>query len=276
MINDKKIKTLIISYNQNSSMALLDSIKKKLSLYIYYYPIKSYCQTEDIGAEFLTNILNELPHIISKYEPSSATFLTWFLIVLRNRYYNFIKKKREMELKTLPMINQCADRMYDLSDITQFKDWAENEKKIQNKEQKTLKDYLNSNLTNMQKRVLTVLFSDLTLGYFQNNSIFRKQLFEEYKKSKIKITEKRNKVLFKMQFLHYKILKLEQENRNPIKIVQAKKLLSKFQDSLRNMKLNIPYALAGKILNLNIQGIKRHMHNIKNKVYEFYNQELDK
>ena len=257
-------------------MALLDSIKKKLSLYIYYYPIKSYSQTEDVGAEFLTKILNELPHILSKYEPSSATFLTWFLIVLRNRYYNFIKKKKEMELKTSPIIKQFPDRIYDISDITQFKDWDEKQKKIPSKGEKTLKDYLNHNLTYMQKKVMTVLFSDLTLDYFQNDSIFRKQLFEEYKKSKIKIIEKRNKLLFKMQILHFKILKLEKEDSDHIKIVKAKKRLSKFKDSLSKMKLNIPYSLAGKILNLDIQTVKNYMFRIKIKIHKFYNQEIDK
>jgi len=276
MINDRKIKTLIMSYNQNSSVVLLDVIKKKLSLFIYYYPIKSYSQTEDVGSEFLTKILNELPHILSKYKPSSATFLTWFLIVLRNKYYTFIKKKNEIELKTLPIIKQFADRIYDLSDITQFKDWNESRQNSHSKEEKTLKNYLNHNLTYMQKKILTVLFSDLTLDYFQNDSMFRKQLYEEYKKSKIKIIEKRNKLLFKMQLLHFKILKLEQENFNHTKIIHAKKQLENFQDNLRKMKLNIPYSLAGKILNLDIQTIKNYMFRIKNKIYKFYNQEIDK
>lgn len=102
MINDQEIKTLIHEFNQNGSNYA--KIKEILSELIYHFPAIGFeVYHEDIKGDFYLYVLDRLPKILSGYQPrEGAQFKTFFYLVLRNQYFNFVKA-RKPEKKTLPI-----------------------------------------------------------------------------------------------------------------------------------------------------------------------------
>jgi len=92
-IPDTKIKGYIRDYKsgEERSYSLIVSM---ISQYIYNYPRIVFSSDVDACGDFYEYILLRLRDIINAYRETEAKFLTWFTVVLRNRYLNFLREKR--------------------------------------------------------------------------------------------------------------------------------------------------------------------------------------
>ncbi|HCL55715.1 MAG TPA: hypothetical protein DHW82_01730 [Spirochaetia bacterium] len=102
MINDQEIKNLISQYASNPKTYI--KIKEILSEFIYHFPSIGFeVYDEDIKGDFYLYLCERLEKIISDYKiQESAQFKTFFYLVLRRHYLNFIQSRKK-NFKTLPI-----------------------------------------------------------------------------------------------------------------------------------------------------------------------------
>ena len=91
-ISDTKIKECMRSY-QSGETAVFSNIVQLLSLYIYNYPRIVFAVDPDCCSEFYEYMLSRLRKVLNSYRETDAKFTTWFTVVLRSRYINFIRER---------------------------------------------------------------------------------------------------------------------------------------------------------------------------------------
>ena len=92
-LNDARIKERITRYRETGQERFWKDILDMVSPLIYNYPFKVRMHNEDDCSEFYCYILERLSSIISGYRITAARFTTWLFIVLRRRYYNWLKSR---------------------------------------------------------------------------------------------------------------------------------------------------------------------------------------
>lgn len=102
-IPDRRVKELIRRYKGGEEDCFA-SLVQDLSPYIYNYPRIAFCAEPDMCGDFYEYLLERLEGIIKAYRETEAKFVTWFTVVLRNRYLNFMRKNRNQRF-----IENCYD-----------------------------------------------------------------------------------------------------------------------------------------------------------------------
>lgn len=90
-ISDSRIKGLIAEYHEGDERAycrLVDMV----SSYIYNYPKIVFGADEDQCGDYYEYVLMRLRGIINRFRDTGARFTSWFTVVLRNRYFNYIRE----------------------------------------------------------------------------------------------------------------------------------------------------------------------------------------
>jgi RNA polymerase sigma factor (sigma-70 family) len=95
-IDDSEVKGLLRVWRGGDGGSLAPLLQA-LSLYIYNYPRVVFGSPPDRCGDFYEYVRERIETILQGYRESPAKFLTWFTVVLRNRYLNFV---REMKTKT--------------------------------------------------------------------------------------------------------------------------------------------------------------------------------
>ncbi len=209
-INDLKIKELIEQHNNTGQY--YDEIISHLSEYIYNYPRISFHQPEDVCGDYFLHIHERLPKILLKYKSQDCLFVTWFTVVLRHQYINWIKKYNNIYEKKIIYIE---DYQYD--EEFHFKE-EDNWKEEQEIQQNQFVDILNS-LPKKVKVVMKLYFfsyfkaedlvdvskifkRDISLLLSQYDKLLQYSV-EQYDKEKI-IMDKVNTSFQKVQILKEK------------------------------------------------------------------------
>jgi len=119
-IADDKIKTLLRQYNTGETQCY-SQILNLLSLYIYNFPRIVFCAPDDQCGEFYEYMIVRLRNILKIYRESDAKFITWLTVVLRNRYFNYLrgqKNKGSVEeaygIVSLDFRNEHEHNLYNL------------------------------------------------------------------------------------------------------------------------------------------------------------------
>jgi RNA polymerase sigma factor (sigma-70 family) len=92
-IPDASIKESIRRFKEGNEQSR-ENIITVLSEYIYNYPRIVFGVTEDVAGDFFEYILIRLDRILEGYRETDAKFVTWFTVVLRNRYLNFVRTEQ--------------------------------------------------------------------------------------------------------------------------------------------------------------------------------------
>lgn len=104
MLDDREIKSLILHYQNNKDKDnTFNRIKEILSEYIYHFPAIAFdSYEEDDKGDFYLYISDRLEKILTEYQvQENCLFKTYFYLVLRRHYLNFIKSStREKKWKT--------------------------------------------------------------------------------------------------------------------------------------------------------------------------------
>jgi RNA polymerase sigma factor (sigma-70 family) len=93
-ISDSRIKGLIREYRDGDEKAYLKLVEM-VSSYIYNYPRIVFCADEDRCGDYYEYVLLHLRGIIDRFRDTGARFTSWFTVVLRNRYFNFIRESHK-------------------------------------------------------------------------------------------------------------------------------------------------------------------------------------
>jgi len=104
-VDELKIRGLIRRYKETEDDEILIEIVKEISDMIYNYPRIVFGRTEDDCSEFYLYVIEQIKKIIVKYNEALASFNTWFTIVLKSRYINWLYKiAREKEKRIEPVL----------------------------------------------------------------------------------------------------------------------------------------------------------------------------
>lgn len=102
-IDDIKIKKLIENYNINKDN--LYTLTEMLSEVIYSFPFITSNMDSDNCSEFYEYILVRMDKIISSYKIMDCKFLTWFTVVLKRHFYNWLKHKEVKDNREITVLN---------------------------------------------------------------------------------------------------------------------------------------------------------------------------
>ena len=78
---------------QGGDTGVFPNIVQILSLYIYNYPRIVFAADPDCCSEFYEYMLSRLRKVLNSYRETDVKFATWFTVVLRSRYINFIRER---------------------------------------------------------------------------------------------------------------------------------------------------------------------------------------
>jgi DNA-directed RNA polymerase specialized sigma24 family protein len=92
-VDDAAVKELLRRFREGDERSLSSALHA-LSLYIYNYPRIVFGSAPDQCGDFYEYILERFETILKGYSESPAKFLTWFTVVLRNRYLNFVRERK--------------------------------------------------------------------------------------------------------------------------------------------------------------------------------------
>ena len=93
-INDAEVKRYIKQYKRGEEKAYW-TLVDMISEYIYNYPRIVFGADPDGCSDFYEYILIRLRDIIVRFRDTGAKFVTWFTVVLRNRYFNFLRESKK-------------------------------------------------------------------------------------------------------------------------------------------------------------------------------------
>jgi RNA polymerase sigma factor (sigma-70 family) len=93
LIPDEEMKGWIRTY-QSGQRYVFKEIASLLSSYIYNYPRIVFGSDADLCGDFYEYLFRRLERILASYRETEAKFVTWFTVVLRNRYLNFLRERR--------------------------------------------------------------------------------------------------------------------------------------------------------------------------------------
>jgi RNA polymerase sigma factor (sigma-70 family) len=96
VIPDDTIKSYVARYNRGERDCYGD-IVRILSPYIYNYPRIAFSSDVDRCGGFYEYLLLRLEKILITYRETQAKFVTWFTIVLRTRYFNYLRETRSSD-----------------------------------------------------------------------------------------------------------------------------------------------------------------------------------
>lgn len=104
-VDELKIRELIREYKKTRDNEILIEIIKEISDMIYNYPRIVFGRNKDDCSEFYLYVIERIKKIIVKYNETLASFNTWFNIVLKSRYINWLYKiAREREERIEPVL----------------------------------------------------------------------------------------------------------------------------------------------------------------------------
>ena len=105
-IDDGKIKKLIERYQNNE--APISTVIEYLTPLIYSYPHIIAGLDEDSCSDYFEYLLTRMEKVISSYCVMDYKFMTWFSVVLRRQYYNWLKSKKN-QIQDIPILNAPID-----------------------------------------------------------------------------------------------------------------------------------------------------------------------
>jgi RNA polymerase sigma factor (sigma-70 family) len=107
-IPDEKIKECMRLY-QRGNPKVFPSIVQMLSQYMYNFPRIVFAADPDCCSEFYEYMLKRLKKVFNSYRETDAKFVTWFTVVLRSRYINFIRERSSKSEKSVDCFTLSLD-----------------------------------------------------------------------------------------------------------------------------------------------------------------------
>ena len=94
---------------QGGDRDIFAEIVQHLSPYIYNFPRIVFAADPDCCSDFYEYMLSRLHRVLSSYRETGAKFSTWFTVVLRSRYINFVKERASTSRRQVEMFSYSLD-----------------------------------------------------------------------------------------------------------------------------------------------------------------------
>lgn len=267
-IDEIKIQKLISQFKNSKDQQILIEIIKELSIMIYNYPKLLYNYNEDNCSDFYLYFIERIESVILKYNENMASFNTYFNIVLKSRYINWLN-----QIKTKNRIQDYPVSFENLNSARfQNYDGCLNESDLKNKIEEVIKkmpvlDYLIIKLCyyHIDAQTLNILAEYLKKPLKECYNLYQ----EAFEKSSY--TEKFNKLYTKLENLNIKLNYLEQnlkvaKNQEKLHLNSLKskieKKIKETQNALLELKI-IEIKFIKKILNISLSDIYYRLDRIK-------------
>ena len=284
-ISDEKIKDFVSRYVKGDDRCY-SAIVNMLSQYIYNYPRVVFGTDLDTCSDFYEYVLSRFKNILNGYRESDAKFTTWFTIVLRNRYLNYIRAKnakykveQKLDIVSFDCSNNNSQNLYNI--IGDNKEYM----KLNNEEYESFIDNIIKNLKDKQRiffhlyfietfRPEDVGFISIYLGRTVRESLtgigeIRKSMTEKYRL--------KNKLFQRLNNLFYEIIK-KQKEKNHQALEKLKKKRNIVLDEYKRVKLNPSYSSLSQFLGLPIgtvsTGIMRMKEDVRQFIKERYREKM--
>ena len=284
-IPDSRIKEAVKAYKKGDEKSY-DLLIEMLSRYIYNYPRVSFGMNRDTCGDFFEYVLTRMKSILNGYRETDAKFITWFTVVLRNRYLNFVRGKNP---KT---------RVEEQAGVISFDFGYESNQSLHNfigdgktyGEWNVLKfDRLINDLTKDLKEKQRLLFhlyfietirpEDISFISIFIDKSFRESLngISVIRNTMLEKYRLKNKLFQRLNDLYYDILKSQEEN-NKTRVENLKKKRNKVLDEYRRVKLTPSYESLSQFLGFPIgtvsTGIMRMKSAVRIFLKEHYNEKM--
>lgn len=121
-LNDLQVKELTDRFISCGDHQALERIDLLLAAIIWNYPRKFRGYTEDDSASFYEFVRSALPSILASYKRGQTLFLTWFFVVLRSRYLNWLRAQKD-EIVQIPAEEEGKEGVFSHYDQQAFALW---------------------------------------------------------------------------------------------------------------------------------------------------------
>lgn len=252
-IDDDKIKSMIKEYNKGKIE--LKSIIEYLSSIIYSFPKITSRMDDDACSDFFEYILVRIEKIISQYKIMDCQFLTWFTVVLRRHFYNWIKanskNQKELAILNKPLSEDSKDEIISKISYQDYNETKPNENIVE------IIDKLPPKIRIIIKLHYFDFFNeDDLIDIHENFEIDMKTLISKFHKLKekaVKRVEKVENIQERLGKAYLKFIKLrEKKNKN----TADKNLLLDLEESIKKVK---------NIHNKELNKLKKSFIKLKNK-----------
>lgn len=272
----EKINNLIIGYQNSGQVSILNQIIKEISIMIYNYPLKVHALKEDDCSEFYIYIIERIDTILMKYKIQLSSFKTWFSIVLKSHFLNWINKKNKISsnsVKTFSIDDENLNQDFLFSKI-------ESNPETDDKFMQIINNYINQ-LPNIDFLIIRLLYfniddelikilsktngnnerinMDIIKSYLNNNKKFKTQYILNDK-----ITNCNHK-LYELKIKNNKTQNFSQQHTKLIKKIQF------YKNKLYNNLENFDIVFIAQILNIPKNEIYYRLNRIKKEIYNKIN-----
>ncbi|KPJ89533.1 MAG: hypothetical protein AMS17_01435 [Spirochaetes bacterium DG_61] len=257
-----------------------------LAQYIYNYPRVIFGADTDQCGDFFEYMLFRLRNILDCYRESEAKFFTWFTVVLRNRYLNFVraeyvKNRAQREMSSVSIDARWGDYSSLHGLIGDSRQYGEQQKEEYDK-------LIEGIVTNLKDRlrVFFHLYYIETLrpedvGFLSINlDRSTRTILEGIDMVRNSLTKKyslKNGLYQKLGALYNDFLRAQREGDHE-KAEKLKKKREKVLDEYRQVKLNPSYEIIARILNVPIgtvsTGIMRMKRDVRRYVEEISGEKM--
>jgi len=280
-IPDRKIKDNVSNFNSGNAECY-NNIVRLLSPYIYNYPRIVYRQDLDTCGEFYEYMLKRLKEVLAGYRESEARFTSWFTVVLRNRYLNFVRSRSfagENSGWENISLDNCREEHQSLySILSDGKDYGG--RRFERYEE--LVDRIVRNLREKHRIFFHLYFIEALRP--EDIGFLSIALDMNVRETLTGITAIRESVMKKYKLKHSLSLKLGDiyrkllQTRDEEKIKELKKKQEKVLEEYRRVKLNPSYESIYRFMGCSLgtvsTGISRMKNEVRKVLEEYFNGKM--
>jgi RNA polymerase sigma factor (sigma-70 family) len=274
-IHDSTIKNMIRSFQRGDSRCYND-IVDTLSSYIYNYPRIVWNSDSDRCGDFYEYIFRRFRKIILSYNETEAKFVTWFTVVLRNRYLNFIREMKNRDSEDCDSGTISLDYQYGKSQslhnvIAEKKNFLSSDCELFDR----LVAKVVGNLNPKQRvffhlyfidslRPEDVAFLSLTLNMAVRETMMN---VTRLKESVVRKYAKKHAVLEKLNVLHGSLLRVQNEGKLE-EIPGLRRRREKLIEEYRRIKIHPSYESLARFMGIPLGTVSTGISRMKSAVRE--------
>jgi len=256
-IHDAKLKCFIREYKKGDEKAYLKAVDM-ISEYIYNYPRIVFGADPDGCGDFYEYILVRLDDILGRFRDTGAKFVTWFTVVLRNRYFNFLRESKRgyllrerMDQVSLDFENGRSISLYNI--VGDVRDYSGSSPRVYDELIDTIVKELNG-----RQRVFFHLYFIDTLRpedvgflsiYLEKSPREVLEGIDDIRRSMVRRYEFKRELLLKLASVYYMIMQHQREG-DARKVDGLREKRKKFILEYRHAKLNPSYRSISGFLGL--------------------------
>jgi RNA polymerase sigma factor (sigma-70 family) len=279
-IPDDEIKGRIRMY-QTGRRAVFGEIVSLLSSYIYNYPRIVFGSDADLCSDFYEYLFRRLDRILISYRETEAKFITWFTVVLRNRYLNFIRERGVQEGNPISLDSRDGTEQSLYNVIAERRDFVHSNQK----EYDRLIEAITADL-NIKKRVFfhlyyldslrpaDVAFLSVTLGRSVQQTLAG---IDELKETLVRRYERKQESFEKLNQLFRRLVRAQKE-RDFDAENRCREKRSRLLEEYRRIRIHPSYERIARFLGIPLgtvsTGVARMKRAVREIVEELYDEKL--